>query len=54
MNIDFKSKLVKEKEQFSKKEISEAVQNCLGIWKDREDFVDFKDFRKQAWKGRDV
>lgn len=27
MNIDFKSKLVKEKEEFSEKEISEAVQN---------------------------
>ena len=54
MNIDFKSKLVKEKEEFSEKEISEAVQNCFGIWKDREDFIDFKDFRKQAWKGRGV
>ncbi len=54
MNIAFKSRLVEEDNDFSEKEIGEAVQNCFGIWKDREDFTDFTDFRQQAWKGRGV
>jgi hypothetical protein len=52
MNITFKSQLVNE--SYSEKEIGEAVKKCFGIWKDREDFTDFNDFRKQAWGGRGV
>jgi hypothetical protein len=54
MNIAFKSQLVDENESYSEKEIGEAVRNCFGIWKDRQDFSDFNDFRKQAWKERGI
>lgn len=54
MNITFKSHLVDVNESYSEKEIGDAVKNCFGIWKDREDFSDFNDFRKQAWRGRGV
>jgi hypothetical protein len=54
MNIAFKSQLVDENESYSEKEIGEAVKNCFGIWKDRQDFSDFNDFRKQAWKERGI
>lgn len=54
MNITFKSHLIDKNESSSEKEIGEAVKNCFGIWKDREDFVDFNDFRKQAWWGRGI
>ena len=54
MNIAFKSQSIEKNEDYSEKEIGEAVKNCFGIWKDREDFSGFNDFRKQAWKGRGV
>ncbi len=54
MNITFKSRVVEENENYSEKEIGEAVKSCFGIWKDREDFKDFNDFRQQAWKGRGI
>lgn len=54
MNITFKSQLVDENESYSEKEIEESVKNCFGMWKGREDFSDFNDFRKQAWRGRGV
>jgi hypothetical protein len=52
MNISFKSRPADENDSFSEAELEEAVKNCFGIWKDRDDFKDFNDFRKQAWKGR--
>jgi len=50
MNTTFKSRVVEENENYSEKEIGEAVKSCFGIWKDREDFKDFNNFRQQAWK----
>lgn len=49
MNIAFKSQSVGEKREISDKEIGDAIKNCFGIWRDRQDFSDFRDFREQAW-----
>jgi hypothetical protein len=49
-NIAFKSQLVEEKSEISDKEIGDAIKNCFGIRRDRQDFSDFQDFRKQAWE----
>lgn len=54
MNISFKSRQIESEADFSEAEIKEAVKSCLGIWNDRDDFTDFNDFRKQAWKGRGI
>lgn len=54
MNIVFKSRLIEEHNSYSETEIGEVVKKCFGIWQDREDFTDFNDFRKQAWRGRGV
>lgn len=54
MSIDFKSHPAEEKGYYSENEIKETIESCFGIWKDRNDFSDFDDFRKQAWGGRGV
>lgn len=38
----------------SETEIRESVQKCFGMWKNRQDFKNFQDFRQQAWGGRGV
>ncbi len=35
-------------------EIKKAINDTFGIWKDRTEWTDFGDFRKQAWGGRGV
>ncbi len=49
MNIAFKSQSVEEKREISDEEIGNAIKNCFGIWRDRQDFSDFRKFREQAW-----
>ena len=55
MNISFRFYPIEEREfafeqGVSASEITEAVDNCFGIWKNRTDFTDFQDFKKQSWK----
>ena len=59
MNISFSNYPIEEREfafekGVSASEIKEAVDSCFGIWKNRTDFTDFQDFRKQAWGGRGI
>ncbi|MCU0467142.1 MAG: hypothetical protein MUF58_00955 [Arcicella sp.] len=59
MNISFSNYTIEEREFAFEQggatsEIKEAVDDCFGIWKDRKDFTDFQDFRRQAWGGRGV
>ena len=54
INISFSNYPIEERELAFEKgesdsEIKEAVDNCFGIWKNRTDFTDFQDFRRQAW-----
>ena len=59
MNISFSNYPIEEREfafeqGVSEAEIKDAVDDCFGIWKNRTDFTDFQDFRKQAWGGRGI
>ena len=60
MNISFSSQFVENSPEIvfekggSETEIRESVQKCFGMWKNRQDFNDFQDFRQQAWGGRGV
>ncbi|MFY7908751.1 MAG: hypothetical protein ACOVO2_04325 [Emticicia sp.] len=58
MNITFSSNHVEDEVSFEKGEkesdIKEAINNTFGIWKDRTEWKDFGDYRKQAWGGRGV
>ena len=54
MNISFSNYPIEERELAFEKgesdsETKEAVDNCFGVWKNRTDFTDFQDFRRQAW-----
>lgn len=35
-------------------DIKNAINDTFGIWRDRMEWKDFADFRKQAWGGRGV
>ena len=58
MNTIFSDNHVEEEAAFEKGgtavEIKKAVNDIFGIWKDRTEWKDFGDFRRQAWGGRGV
>lgn len=58
MNITFSSNHLDEDVAFEKGgkevEIRNAINDSFGIWKDRTEWKDFSDFRRQAWGGRGI
>jgi hypothetical protein len=58
MNIPFSSTHLESEYSFEKggtpEQIKKAIADCAGIWQDRTEWKNFKDFRKQAWGGRGV
>lgn len=58
MNCIFSNNHVEEVAAFEKGgtavEIKKAVNDSFGIWKDRTEWKDFGDFRRQAWGGRGI
>lgn len=58
MNITFSSNHFEEEVPLEKGEkeveIKKAINDIFGIWKERTEWKDFGDFRKQAWGGRGI
>lgn len=58
MNIPFNNTFIDDDNSFehggTSEEVKKAIKDCAGIWQNRTEWSDFKDFRKQAWGGRGI